>query len=236
MTKKQALRRLASLTGGLFATQAAAAAHCRRHGRPCLGKLIMSTGVAADTLLLYAVLVPNFPLLGKVYHHGNRNGNKVALTFDDGPRPPYTGQVLDALGAAGVRATFFVLGENARRYPEAVRRIEAEGHRVANHGMDHDILMFASGAAALSQVMGAEAALRQAGVRDPALLFRAPHGWLSLPAHRAITRRGYRVVGWTKGVWDTANPGADRIVSRTSEVLAPGSILLLHDGWGGISA
>ena len=193
----------------------------------------MSGGIAADALLLYSFLVPNFPLLGRVYHEGGRNGNKVALTFDDGPRPPFTGQVLDALRDAGVRATFFTLGENVRRYPDLARRIEAEGHRVANHGMDHDILMFAGGRSALAQVEDAEAALREAGVENPARLFRAPHGWLSLPAHRAISNRGYRVVGWTKGVWDTASPGVETIVARTAEVLRPGSILLLHDGWRG---
>jgi peptidoglycan/xylan/chitin deacetylase (PgdA/CDA1 family) len=235
MTKNQALRQLGLLAGGLLAVQTATAAHFRYHGHRRLGSAIMSTGLAADALLLYSFLVPNFPLTGRVFSRGNRNGNRVALTFDDGPRPPFTGMVLDALKMEGVPATFFVLGENARRWPEAMRRIEAEGHRIANHGMDHDILMFASEAEALAQVMEADAALREAGVRDPAPLFRAPHGWLSPAAHRAISRQGYRITGWTKGVWDTANPGVETIISRTSEVMAPGSIMLLHDGWSGPS-
>ena len=68
---------------------------------------------------------------------------------------------------------------------------------------------------------------------DPAPLFRAPHGWLGPAAHRAARELGYTVAGWTKGVWDTANPGFEQIVSRTAEVLKPGAVLLLHDGWAG---
>ena len=172
-------------------------------------------------------------MTGKIFFQGSGVGNSIALTFDDGPRPPFTDEILDVLKAEAVTATFFVLGENARRYPEAVRRMEAEGHRVANHGQDHGILMWASAREGRRQVTEADAALRAAGVTGPAPLFRAPHGWLSPPAHRAIGALGYRVTGWTKGVWDTANPGVEKIVSRTGGLLKPGAILLLHDGWQG---
>lgn len=236
MTKRGALSVLGSLAGGFFFLIAGVSHwlyHCRcRRG---LGKALLATGVAADGLFLYSFLVPNFPLTGRVFYSGRTSGNRVALSFDDGPRPPYTGQILDVLKKEGVTATFFVLGENARRYPDLVKRIAVEGHRVANHGMDHGIMMFAGAREALAQVEQAERAFLDAGVVDTAPLFRAPHGWLSPVAHRALTRRGYQVTGWSKGVWDTASPGVDSIISRTAEILRPGRILLLHDGWSGPS-
>jgi peptidoglycan/xylan/chitin deacetylase (PgdA/CDA1 family) len=234
MTKRGALSVLGSLTGGFFLFIAAISHWLYHHrGHRKLGKALLAVGAAADGLCLYSFLVPNFPLTGRTFYSGRYDGNRVALTFDDGPRPPYTGQILDVLKKEGVTATFFVLGENARRFPDLVKRIEIEGHRVANHGMDHGIMMFASSGEALAQVEAAERALRDAGVSDPAPLFRAPHGWLSPVAYRALNRCGYRVAGWSKGVWDTASPGVEAIVSRTGEILRPGRILLLHDGWQG---
>lgn len=234
MTKRGALSVLGSLAGGFFFLIAGISHwlyHHRRHQQ--LGKTLLTAGIAADSLFLYSFLVPNFPLTGKVFYSGRTSGNRVALTFDDGPRPPFTSQILDVLKKEGVTATFFVLGENARRYPDLVKRIEVEGHRVANHGMDHGIMMFAGARKALSQVEQAERAYLDAGVINTAPLFRAPHGWLSPVAYRALTRRGYRVTGWSKGVWDTASPGVEAIISRTAEILRPGRILLLHDGWSG---
>ncbi|MFA5809223.1 MAG: polysaccharide deacetylase family protein [Thermoleophilia bacterium] len=233
MTRKQALRTLGSLAGG-FALFTAGAAHILWH-RGCrrTGAAVLFSGLAADALMLVSFLVPNFPLTGKVFHRGRPGGNRIALTFDDGPRPPFTETILDALKRESVPATFFVLGENARRWPETVRRMQQEGHRVANHGLDHGILMFAGAAEALDQVEKTEAILRDAGVTEPCRLFRAPHGWLSPAAYRALISHGYRIAGWTKGVWDTANPGVETIVSRTDDILRPGSVLLFHDGWSG---
>ena len=233
MTKKRALRVLGSLASGALLLEASLAHLLWHSGRLRSSAALLAGGVAADALFLYSFLIPNFPLTGRVFYRGDPDGNLVALTFDDGPRQPYTGQILDVLKREGARATFFVLGENARRHPELVKRIAFEGHSVGNHGMDHDILMWASAGAARSQLEAGDEALKAAGVPNPAPLFRAPHGWLSPAAHRAITGSGYRVTGWSKGVWDTACPGTEVIVSRTAEVLRPGAVLLLHDGWQG---
>src|SRR5659263_87072 len=234
MNKRGALSVLGFLAGSFFLFVAAVSHwlfHHRGHRR--LAKTLLAAGGAADGLFLYSFLVPNFPLTGRVFYSGRTDGNRLALSFDDGPRPPYTGQILDVLKKEGATATFFVLGENARRFPDLVKRIEVEGHRIANHGDDHSIMMFAGGGEALAQLDAADQAFHGAGVNDPATLFRAPHGWLSPAAHRAISRRGYRVTGWSKGIWDTASPGVEAIVSRTDELLRPGRILLLHDGWSG---
>src|SRR5665648_63096 len=169
MNKRGALSVLGFLAGSFFLFVAAVSHwlfHHRGHRR--LAKTLLAAGGAADGLFLYSFLVPNFPLTGRVFYSGRTDGNRLALSFDDGPRPPYTGQILDVLKKEGVTATFFVLGDNARLYPELVKRMEVEGHRIANHGMDHGIMMFASGREAMAQVEAADHALRNAGVSDPA--------------------------------------------------------------------
>jgi uncharacterized protein (TIRG00374 family) len=156
----------------------------------------------------------------------------VAITFDDGPSAEHTPAVLDALRTAGARATFFVLGRNVRAHPELARRIVAEGHELASHGDDHSLLMFAGPSAIAHQFRAAEDAVSDAVGTSVVHLFRAPHGYRG-PFLAPVARRlGYRIVGWTGAIFDTARPGVDVIVDRCANVLAPGAIVLLHDGDG----
>jgi peptidoglycan/xylan/chitin deacetylase (PgdA/CDA1 family)/uncharacterized membrane protein YbhN (UPF0104 family) len=157
----------------------------------------------------------------------------LALTFDDGPSPEWTPPVLDALREGGARATFFVLGRHAEAHPELIRRMSEEGHEIASHGYDHALLTFASQADVERQLARTEDSLAKALGQPPrARLFRAPHGFRNPLVGRVTARRGYEVVGWTKGVWDTAKPGVEAIVRRTSGAFRPGGILLLHDADG----
>ena len=142
--------------------------------------------------------------------------------------------LLDALAGEGVRATFFVLGRQAERHPEAVRRIAAEGHQLANHGYDHGILIFRGAAHVRDQLPRAEpAAAAAAGPDAMSPLFRAPHGFRGPATALAARRAGYRMAAWTRGVFDSAEPGPAAIARRASRALEPGTILLLHDadGW-----
>src|SRR5665811_15440 len=94
MTKRGALSVLGSLAGGFFFLFAGVSHWLYHHrGRKRLGKALLAAGVAVDGLFLYSFLVPNFPLTGRVFYSGRTSGNRVALTFDDGPRPPFTGQI-----------------------------------------------------------------------------------------------------------------------------------------------
>ena len=181
----------------------------------------------------WASFTPNSPLFGKVLTGRGTNERVLALTFDDGPSSEWTPRVLDALRASGVRATFFVLGRHAEAHPELIRRMSEEGHEIASHGYDHALLTFASQADVEQQLERTEASLATAlGRQLHPLLFRAPHGFRNPFVARATSRRGYEVVGWTKGVWDTAKPGAEAIVRRTIGGFRPGGILLLHDADG----
>ena len=102
----------------------------------------------------------------------------VALTFDDGPNPEATPAVLDALASGGVKATFFILGRHAERWPDLVERVAADGHRVGNHGYFHRKLHFKSPNYVRNDLELGTKAIEAAGGGRPTL-FRAPHGFRS---------------------------------------------------------
>lgn len=191
-----------------------------------LGGAALLAGLAA-----HGAFYRNSPLFGPVLGRLPTRERVVALTFDDGPNPDATPRILDALAAADARATFFILGRHAERWPALVRRVHAEGHAIGNHGYYHRKLHFKSPAYVRDDLTrGADAIAHACGER-PAL-FRAPHGFRS-PWVNAVARSlGERVVGWTLGVWDSDRPGADAIARRTLDGARPGAILLLHDGDG----
>ncbi|PYO49240.1 MAG: hypothetical protein DMD72_05525 [Gemmatimonadetes bacterium] len=167
------------------------------------------------------------PALGKI----ESNRKVVALTFDDGPNPDATPRILDTLREKGVRATFFVLGSHAERWPELVRRISHEGHQIGNHGYFHRKLQFKSPFYVSRDIRLGIRAIRRAGAPAPRY-FRAPHGFRSPWTTPIASSYGERTVGWSLGVWDSDRPGVDEIVRRTLEGVEPGSIVLLHDGDG----
>jgi len=173
----------------------------------------------------------NSPVFGRPITHLPGTGKSVALTFDDGPNPDATPAILDALKDRGTRATFFVLGRHAERWPELVARVAREGHAIGNHGYHHRKLHFKSPAYVREDLtLGARAIEKASGVRPR--FFRAPHGFRS-PWVTSIARSiGQRTVGWSFGVWDSDRPGRDVIVDRIVSGTKPGSILLLHDGDG----
>lgn len=199
--------------------------------------MMIATGLlalAAGGSAAHGAFHRNSPLFGPVLSALPRAAGgapRVALTFDDGPNPHATPAILDALGEAGARATFFVLGRHAERWPALVARAAAEGHQIANHGWFHRKL-HRRGPAYVRRdlLLGTEAVERAAGVRPR--LFRAPHGFRSPWVTAIAASLGQRTVGWSLGVWDSARPGAAEIARRTVDGARDRSILLLHDGDG----
>jgi len=188
-------------------------------------------GVVAIGGAVHGAFHRNSPIFGRPVTHLRGGGRRVALTFDDGPNPEATPAILDALASRGVKATFFILGRHAERWPELVKRVAAEGHAIGNHGYYHRKLHFKSPGYVRSDLtLGLEAIRSAADVRPE--WFRAPHGFRSPWVTAIAASLGERTVGWSLGVWDSALPGADAIVQRTVAGTKPGSILLLHDGDG----
>jgi peptidoglycan/xylan/chitin deacetylase (PgdA/CDA1 family) len=193
-----------------------------------IGALAIGGATAA---IVHGLYYPNSYVFGTPITSVSGRGRVVALTFDDGPNPDATPLILDALASRGVKATFFVLGRHADAWPELVRRVAAEGHTIGNHGWHHRKLHFRGPSYVRRDLtMGTDSIERASGSRPK--LFRAPHGVRS-PWVTSIARSlGQRTVGWSRGVWDSAKPGVDRIVTRTVEGTRPGRIMLLHDGDG----
>lgn len=155
----------------------------------------------------------------------------VSLTFDDGPHPSFTPQILDVLKAKGVHATFFMLGRQAERYPDLVRRIVAEGHAVANHTWDHPDLRTLDEAGFAAQVDRTNEVLESiTGL--PVRCARPPFGRADATVQRRLAERGMTSVVWTGDSRDFEKPGPDAIVRSALEGLQPGGVLLLHDGGG----
>ncbi|HEY6830770.1 MAG TPA: polysaccharide deacetylase family protein, partial [Gemmatimonadaceae bacterium] len=173
----------------------------------------------------------NSPIFGRPITRLRAADRAVALTFDDGPNPEAPPVILDALAQRGVKATFFILGRHAERWPELVARVAREGHSIGNHGYYHRKLHFKSPSYVRDDLqLGTERIESPTGSRPK--LFRAPHGFRSPWVTPIAKSLGQRTVGWSLGVWDSDRPGVDVIAERTVAGARPGSILLLHDGDG----
>jgi len=170
-------------------------------------------------------------VFGPVLGHLPTEDKKVALTFDDGPNPDATPRILDTLAELGVKATFFILGRHAERWPELVHRTVREGHQIGNHGYFHRKLHFKSPRYVRRDMLLGMRAIRRAGAASPAF-FRAPHGFRNPWVSAIAGSLGERTIGWSLGVWDSDLPGVKAIVDRTVNGVKPGSIVLLHDGDG----
>jgi peptidoglycan/xylan/chitin deacetylase (PgdA/CDA1 family) len=183
--------------------------------------------VAVVGVLAYGLGAPQATLLGPAVIR-QAGPTEVALTFDDGPSP-YTAQVLDVLRAQHVHATFFLCGANAERYPELVRRIRAEGHQIGNHTYSHPYLYLMSEKNIAGEIDRTQDVLQKITGARPTL-FRPPFGvrWFSL--WPVLRERGLTMVLWSDRGYDGALD-ATGIAKTTLDQLAPGAIILLHDGF-----
>lgn len=152
----------------------------------------------------------------------------VSLTFDDGPHPEFTPQVLDVLRDAGVTATFFMLGECVLAHPDIVRRAVAEGHRVGAHGMAHnDLRHLPIATARLDVQRSIDALSRTIGV--PVTLFRPPYRGVDLRTALMLRRLGLQVEMANHDSYDwKPDVSAADVVTRVNEAKA-GDVVLLHD-------
>jgi peptidoglycan/xylan/chitin deacetylase (PgdA/CDA1 family) len=151
------------------------------------------------------------------------------LTFDDGPTPRYTPQTLAVLKQHRVQASFFVLGSLARRHPALLRRVSEEGHLVASHSYSHP--KRGTLEAWREELRRTDAAIRSATV-TPAPYFRPPHGTVTPAVRQVCAELGQSIVLYTLLSSDWTRPGVDALVRQVVGTLAPGGIVVLHDGGG----
>lgn len=151
----------------------------------------------------------------------------VALSFDDGPHPAFTPQVLDILQRHDAKATFFLIGERALRYPELVARIKAAGHEVGNHYYKNWPTLGHSDAGFLRHLQQTESAI---GPMEKPKLFRAPGG-VGWPRQLRLARaQGYTYVLGSAYPNDPMHPPVWYITWLIEKNLVPGTIVILHDG------
>lgn len=148
----------------------------------------------------------------------------VYLTFDDGPIPEATPYVLDVLDSLDIKATFFMVGDNARRYPHLLEEVRRRGHRIGNHTYNHIGGFRWFSWKYLSNVQRAEEIL-QTGK-----LFRPPHGWMKLMQYRVMRSTGWRVVMWDLVTRDYSNRlTAGEVLENVKRYTRNGSIITFHD-------
>jgi peptidoglycan/xylan/chitin deacetylase (PgdA/CDA1 family) len=157
------------------------------------------------------------------------DGPFIALTFDDGPHPTLTPKLLDLLAAHHLKATFFVIGQNAADHPDILRRAVREGHEIGNHSWSHPNLGKMSDEAVRRELQKTEDAIVAAIGKKPTLM-RPPYG--SITAHQKKwihDEFGYRIILWDVDPLDWKRPGPSVVTARILKETKAGSIVLSHD-------
>lgn len=163
----------------------------------------------------------------------NIHEKALALTFDDGPNEKYTPQVLQLLRENGAKATFFVIGKRAEKYPELVKQMVTGGHEIANHTYSHPSFAHISNEKMSDEITRCEEAIVKITGHKPTL-FRPPGGACSLETVKFAKQKGYDVVlwSWHQDTRDWSRPGVSFIIHRVLDGTHSGDIVLFHDHGG----
>jgi peptidoglycan/xylan/chitin deacetylase (PgdA/CDA1 family) len=157
------------------------------------------------------------------------DGPFIALTFDDGPNATLTPKLLDLLATRHLKATFFVVGQNAADHPDILKRAVREGHEIANHSWSHPNLGKMSDEAVRRELQKTDDAIVAAIGKRPTLM-RPPYGSITAQQKRWIHAEfGYRIIIWDVDPLDWKRPGPSVVTSRILKETHPGSIVLAHD-------
>jgi peptidoglycan/xylan/chitin deacetylase (PgdA/CDA1 family) len=219
---------LVTAAAALHVAGAVALAAAPRHWRAVAGTIF-----ASHVVLGGISLWPQSRLLGpnrsRLSDAAAARG-EVALTFDDGPDPRVTPRVLDLLGQAGARASFFCIGRRVAARPDLAAEIVRRGHRIENHTWSHPHLFSCYlPAAQRREVLRAQEAIERAAGRTPEL-FRPPAGFRNPFTERELCHAGLTLASWTRRGYDVFERDPGEIFRRLLTGLAAGDVLLLHDG------
>ena len=196
--------------------------------RKVAGTLAVLSMVIGSVIMLFAVL-PDNSFFGPVLAKVDTDKKVVALTFDDGPYSPYTENLLQVLAKEQVKATFFVVAENALKQERLIKEIQAGGHEIALHSFVHKDQLKLSPEAVKENLTKGKAALEKASGAQ-IKYFRPPHGFKDWAVMQEINVAGLEAVNWSVMPKDWNNPGVEVIAQRVIEKAHPGAIVLLHDG------
>ena len=185
-----------------------------------LGLVLVGTGIRNTEMSL-----PSIAKHPGTYYLVQTEEKVMALTFDDGPDPLYTGYILVVLKEKGLKATFFVLGENAKNNPELLRRIREEGHEIANHGYSHSY----TPSKFVKELIRTDEVIYEL-LQERTAYYRPPGGVVSNAVLAGVKEQGHILTLWSVDSKDWQNPGPAQIVQNVVKNTFPGGIILLHDG------
>ncbi|MFO0614381.1 MAG: polysaccharide deacetylase family protein [Polyangiaceae bacterium] len=182
------------------------------------------------TVVQLGVYFPNLGVFQHVVVRGPAGARGVALTFDDGPHPVHTREVLALLDAFGAKATFFVLGDKAERHRDVLREIGARGHAIGVHGFTHDPLFCVRSERRIRADLERTMELIEAETGSRPRFFRPPLGFTT-PRTSAVCRAlGLELVGYSARAYDGLDTTSfDRLFLRVAPGIVDGAIVLLHD-------
>lgn len=167
--------------------------------------------------------------LQSLNHNYKTSEKVVSITFDDGPSPEFTKKVLSLLKSYNAKATFFLIGEKAEKYPELVKELLAEGHSIGNHSYSHSKNFgFFSKEKVAHDLERCNSVLKEITGKN-IKMFRPPFGVTNPNIKKALRKSGHHSIGWSKRSLDTTKLSEDKILLRLTTNLKPGDIVLLHD-------
>ncbi|MFE9369644.1 polysaccharide deacetylase family protein [Streptomyces sp. NPDC006711] len=172
--------------------------------------------------------------ISETIDHATESGGKsVSITIDDGPSPVWTPKILAVLKQYDVKATFCMIGPQAKANPALVKQIVADGHRLCDHTVSHDEAMNKKPLAyQSSEVLDAQKMIEEAAGGAKVRYFRAPGGAFTPDNRRIAASHGMRPLGWNVDTKDWKQPGTATIVNTVKQQLKNGPIVLFHDGGG----
>ncbi|MBF0385379.1 MAG: polysaccharide deacetylase family protein [Candidatus Omnitrophica bacterium] len=158
----------------------------------------------------------------------NTDQKKVALTFDDGPSPVWTENILSELKREGIKATFFMIGHHVKKYPEVAKKVAEEGHLIGNHGFAHCVTLYYNPWEIEEEIKYAEQIIKEAtGVTTK--YYRPPKAWIRKTIKEKVKSLGYHVVLWSLNSKDWVNFNHKKIVEYIEKHVKNGDIILFHD-------
>ncbi|MFE2330425.1 polysaccharide deacetylase family protein [Streptomyces sp. NPDC059385] len=169
-----------------------------------------------------------------IAHASEGGANAVNITIDDGPDPRWTPKVLDVLAKYDVKATFCMIGPQAKAHPDVVKQVVAAGHRLCDHTMNHDTSMDKKPLAYQEQqILEAKKLIEEAaGGGAKVDYYRAPGGAFTPDSRRIAAANGMRPLGWNVDTKDFEKPGTAAIVEAVKREIGNGPTVLFHDGGG----
>ena len=163
------------------------------------------------------------------YYFYRNEDNKIALTFDDGPHPIYTPQILDLLDKYNIKATFFIIGINAVNYKDTLNEIVKRGHEIGNHTFSHTILRDKSASEIICEVEKCRQKIYDISGENT-ILFRPPGGLMAhLDPEDAELLEGYDIILWNVDTLDWAHNSPAKIYDCVINKTKSGDIILMHD-------